>query len=100
MDEVVVAFDFGEKRIGVAVGNTLMKSANPHCIIRSERKDLRWQGVEKVIREWQPTRLVVGRPNESRNRYYERQLRWYSYVGCNSRSCSPWRKRQNKGSSE
>ena len=50
MDEVVVAFDFGEKRIGVAVGNTLIKSANPHCIIRSERKDLRWQGVEKVIR--------------------------------------------------
>ena len=62
MSEVVVAFDFGEKRIGVAVGNTLMKSANPHCIIRSERKDLRWQGVEKVIREWQPSRLVVGRP--------------------------------------
>lgn len=62
MEEVIVAFDFGEKRIGVAVGNTLLKKASPHCIIKSERKDARWVGVEKVIKEWQPTRLVVGRP--------------------------------------
>ena len=50
MSEVVVAFDFGEKRIGVAVGNTLMKSANPHCIIRSERKDLRWQEILTAVK--------------------------------------------------
>ena len=74
MSEVVVAFDFGEKRIGVAVGNTLMKSANPHCIIRSERKDLRWQGVEKVIREWQPS--PDGTPHEMTQRAerFSRQL--------------------------
>ena len=62
MEEVVVAFDFGEKRIGVAVGNTLTRSASPCGIIKSERKDVRWKGVEAIIREWQPTRLVVGRP--------------------------------------
>lgn len=62
MQEVVIGFDFGEKRLGVAVGNTLTYNANPLKIIDSRTNDSRWKGVKGVIDEWQPTKLIVGRP--------------------------------------
>ena len=62
MQEVVIGFDFGEKRLGVAVGNTLTFQAKALRIIDSRTNETRWKGVKAVIDEWQPTRLIVGRP--------------------------------------
>ena len=58
----VMAFDFGEKRIGVAVGNTLLKAANPLNTLRVLSLDSRFAAIKTVVDEWQPTQLVVGRP--------------------------------------
>ena len=56
-----LAFDFGQKRTGVASGNRLLRSATPQATIRAEG-DARFAQVEARIREWQPDALVVGVP--------------------------------------
>lgn len=58
----VLAFDFGLKRIGVAVGETLLKRANALATIEAETNDARFEAIAKLIQEWQPARLVIGLP--------------------------------------
>ena len=61
----VLAFDFGEKRIGVATGETLLGSAHPLTVIHAESNDDRFAAIGKLIAEWQPERLVVGLPTHA-----------------------------------
>ena len=58
----VLAFDFGTKRIGVAVGELKLAQAHPLATIRDERNDRRFAAIAALIDEWQPVRLVVGLP--------------------------------------
>jgi putative holliday junction resolvase len=60
--EMVMAFDFGEKRIGVAIGETLLASARPLETIEAEANEQRFAAIAKLIAAWQPARLVVGLP--------------------------------------
>jgi len=62
MDGTVLAFDFGEKRIGVAVGETLLKSAHALSTIDSEINATRFDTIAALIKEWQPSLLIVGLP--------------------------------------
>lgn len=61
---VVIAFDFGLKRTGVAVGNTIMGSATPECTLTSKDEQPDWKGISKLFEEWKPTQVVVGMPTE------------------------------------
>ena len=56
-----LAFDFGLKRTGVAVGNRLTRTATPQPTIRAEG-DARFAPIARLIAEWQPDALVVGIP--------------------------------------
>jgi putative holliday junction resolvase len=58
----LLAFDFGAKRIGVAVGNTLLRHANPLTTIADEKTGTRFARIEVLLKEWQPGALVVGLP--------------------------------------
>lgn len=58
----VLAFDFGERRIGVAVGEHLLTTANPLTTIDNESNEIRFQMISTLIKEWQPKLLVVGLP--------------------------------------
>lgn len=58
----VLAFDFGEKRIGVAMGETMLKLAHPLQTIESEKNDEKFAAIEKLLAEWRPSLLVVGLP--------------------------------------
>ena len=58
----VLAFDFGEKRIGVAVGEWALRQAHPLTVIRSEANVERFARIAELLREWQPVGLVVGVP--------------------------------------
>jgi putative Holliday junction resolvase len=58
----VLAFDFGTRRIGVAVGNTLLRMAHPLTTIAEEANAARFAAVASLIAEWRPGLLVVGRP--------------------------------------
>ena len=58
-----MAFDFGETRIGVAIGNTLLKIPHPLPIVTGRNKFEKLDKIRKMIEEWQPTVLVVGMPD-------------------------------------
>jgi putative Holliday junction resolvase len=58
----VLAFDFGEKRIGVAVGDLDLRIAHPLSTVAAEDNATRFSELGKLIAEWRPTRLVVGLP--------------------------------------
>ena len=60
--QTILAFDYGEKRIGVAVGNTVTQTAEPLKIIQEPNQDKRFKAIEQLIDEWQPQLLVVGLP--------------------------------------
>ena len=62
MSQTILAFDFGEKRIGVAVGNTITKTSEPLKIIQEKNQDEKFKAIEALIQEWQPQLLVVGLP--------------------------------------
>ena len=61
-EATVLAFDFGTRRIGVAVGNTLLRVARPLTTIAAEATAARFAAVAALIDEWQPNVLVVGVP--------------------------------------
>ena len=62
MSQTILAFDFGEKRIGVAVGNTITKTSEPLKIIEEKNQEDKFQAIEQLILDWQPQILVVGLP--------------------------------------
>ncbi|HEY3597825.1 MAG TPA: Holliday junction resolvase RuvX [Paraburkholderia sp.] len=61
-EATLLAFDYGEKRIGVAVGNSLTKSARPLVIVQNRNREYRFEALGKLIGEWKPDALVVGLP--------------------------------------
>jgi putative holliday junction resolvase len=60
--ETVLAFDFGLKRIGVAVGNSLLKQAQPLTFIDAATNDAKFAAITTLLQQWQPARCIVGLP--------------------------------------
>lgn len=62
MPETILAFDFGLRRIGVAVGQQVTRSANPLGIVNNSDAGPDWNRITQLREEWQPARFVVGMP--------------------------------------
>ena len=62
IDGVVLGFDFGTRRIGVAIGNRLTGRARPLTTVDVADNDARWKQLSALIDEWQPAELAVGIP--------------------------------------
>jgi putative Holliday junction resolvase len=60
--KTVLCFDFGMKRIGVAVGQTLTANARPLMVLSAQNGAPAWDQVSQLIEQWQPQALVVGLP--------------------------------------
>ncbi len=60
--EIVFGFDFGIKRIGIAMGNTLMGQAQPLALIKAIDNAARFKAIGELIGQWKPARLIVGEP--------------------------------------
>jgi putative holliday junction resolvase len=60
--KIVLAFDFGLRRIGVACGDTLTRSASALEPVPADQKGPRWDIVASLMRNWQPNLAVVGLP--------------------------------------
>jgi len=78
-----LAFDFGAKRVGVASGNSLTRSATPLSTV-AVQGEARLEAIARLVAEWRPTALVVGVPfhpdgtahvNTERARRFGRQLK-------------------------
>lgn len=59
---VYLGFDFGYKRIGVAVGQEITSSARPLTTLDAKQGVPDWILVQKLINEWRPLALIVGLP--------------------------------------
>lgn len=62
IEGIVLAFDFGTRRIGVAIGNSLTREARALTSIDAIDNDVRWSALGALIEEWRPAQLVVGIP--------------------------------------
>lgn len=60
--ETILAFDFGLRRIGVAVGQDVTASANPVGVVRNSDSGVDFERIDGIVGEWRPARLIVGLP--------------------------------------
>ena len=58
----LLGFDFGPRKIGIAVGQTVTSSASPLTTLRGKNERPDWDGISRLIVEWCPEALVVGIP--------------------------------------
>lgn len=62
MPDTILAFDFGLRRIGVATGQRITRSASPVGVVRNDEDGPDFDRIGKLIAEWRPACLVVGMP--------------------------------------
>ena len=60
--ELVFGLDYGERRIGIAAGDTLTQGARPLGVVAARDGRPDWPTLERYVRDWEPTVLVVGVP--------------------------------------
>ena len=58
----IIAFDYGEKKIGVAVGQTATNTSSPLQIIFNKENKINWISIDLVIDEWKPDLILIGKP--------------------------------------
>ncbi len=63
--ETILAFDFGLRRIGVAVGQQITASASPLSCVKNGENGPDWTAIGVLIRDWQPARIIVGMPTHA-----------------------------------
>jgi putative Holliday junction resolvase len=73
--ETILGFDFGLKRIGVAVGNSSIRQAQPLAIISAATNDAKFAAIDALLKEWQPTRCIVGLPRHPDGAEHEMTVR-------------------------
>jgi putative Holliday junction resolvase len=73
--ETILGFDFGLKRIGVAVGNTLIRQAQPLAVIDEPTNDGKFAAIAGLLEQWRPARCVVGLPLHPDGAEHEMTLR-------------------------
>lgn len=61
-DDLVMGFDYGTKKIGVAIGQLLTNTATPLAIVKANNGKPDWASIGNLVNEWQPKRFVVGLP--------------------------------------
>lgn len=62
IEGIVIGFDFGLRRIGVAIGQTISQTATPEAIVASQDGKPDWQHISDLFARWQPEAIVVGLP--------------------------------------
>lgn len=62
IEATLLAFDYGLARIGVAIGNTLTRSARALTVLPNSSAVVRFKNIERLLQEWQPAQLIVGVP--------------------------------------
>ena len=58
----IVAFDFGTKKIGVAVGQTATYTSSPLQVILNKDDKVNWNEISGLLNEWKPELIIVGKP--------------------------------------
>ncbi|WP_257571952.1 MULTISPECIES: Holliday junction resolvase RuvX [unclassified Janthinobacterium] len=73
--DTILAFDFGLKRIGVAIGNSMICQAKPLSVITATANEPKFAAIDSLIREWGASRIVVGLPSHPDGTEHEMSAR-------------------------
>ena len=73
--DTILAFDFGLKRIGVAIGNTMICQAKPLSVIMATANEPKFAAIDSLIKEWGASRIVVGLPSHPDGTEHEMSAR-------------------------
>ena len=76
----ILSFDFGERRVGVAIGNNITNNIHPLETIEASKKIDRYSKIESLLETWKPTQLIVGYPlnddgSQSRMSCFSKKIR-------------------------
>ena len=77
----ILAFDFGLRRIGVAIGQDVTGSASPVGVVANRDSGVDHEAIAALIREWRPTSLVVGMPAHADGSPSEIQVPVRAFIG-------------------
>lgn len=58
----IIAFDYGEKKIGVAVGQTSTNTSSPLKVIFNNHGKVNWDEINSLLNEWNPDLIILGKP--------------------------------------
>ena len=64
LNQTYIAFDYGERRIGVAIGQRITQTATPLKTLSTVNKQDDWPEIKKLLTEWQPSKIIVGIPED------------------------------------
>ena len=78
--ETILAFDFGLRRIGIAIGQSVTASASPLGVIANGSNGPDFEAISRLIEDWRPSRLVVGLPMHADGSPSEMQLQVRSFT--------------------
>jgi putative Holliday junction resolvase len=73
--DTILAFDFGLKRIGVAIGNSMICQAKPLSVITATANEPKFAAIDSLIKEWGASRIVVGLPSHPDGTEHEMSAR-------------------------
>ncbi len=74
--QVFLAFDYGERRTGVALGQSITGQARPLTTLGSVNQQPDWLSIESLLKEWQPGQLIVGLPEDvEKNKSLRKKIR-------------------------
>lgn len=62
MSGTLLAFDFGTRSIGVAIGQRITGTARPLTALKAQNGTPDWSLIERLLKEWQPDKVIVGLP--------------------------------------
>ena len=79
-DGVALGFDFGTRRIGVAIGNGITREARPLTTVNAATVAARWDAVAALVAEWEPAQFVVGIPRHPDGTPHEMTARCERYA--------------------
>lgn len=79
----ILAFDFGEKKIGVAVGQTSTNTSSPLKIIFNYHGETNWDEIKEILYEWKPELILVGKPlnmDDSESKIMKKVDKFYKHL--------------------
>ena len=79
----ILAFDFGEKKIGVAVGQTSTNTSSPLKIIFNYHGETNWDEIKEILYEWKPELILVGKPlnmDDSESKIMRKVDKFYKHL--------------------
>lgn len=76
----LLAFDFGDKKIGVAVGQQITQTATPLKVIKQD--GAMWQQIDALFKTWQPKHVIIGKPELADGKPHPLQKKIERFILC------------------